>query len=68
MDKLIPVMFDDSFDYSQNVIANIIRPEDINGLFNSFTYDKGGSILFMLESIVGSDSFQSSIKVIFIIF
>jgi aminopeptidase N len=56
-------MFEDSFDYSMNVVHNISRPEEINGLFTPFTYNKGASILFMLESIVGPDSFQSGIKV-----
>ena len=64
-EKTIPVMYDDGYDSSQNVAqTTILTPAEINSLFNSFTYDKGSSILFMLESTVGYDNFRDGLKVI----
>jgi len=59
----VPVMFEDGFDVSEEVQSDVLRPEDINGLFNSFKYSKGASILFMLESTVGPDNFQAGLIV-----
>jgi aminopeptidase N len=57
-------MYDDGYDYSQNVAqTDILTPAEINRLFNSFTYDKGSSILFMLESTVGYDNFRDGLRV-----
>lgn len=57
-------MYDDGYDCSQNVAqTNILTPAEINSLFNSFTYDKGSSILFMLESTVGYENFRDGLRV-----
>jgi len=57
-------MYDDGYDCSQNVAqTDILTPAEINSLFNSFTYDKGSSILFMLESTVGYDNFRDGLRV-----
>ena len=58
-------MHDDGFDYSRNVASAVNRPEEISGLFNTFTYDKGASILFMLESAVGEVNFKDALIVNF---
>ena len=64
MDKLVPVMYDDGYEYSQTVAAgDVLTPEEINQLFSSFTYDKGASILFMLESTVGENKFKEGLIV-----
>ena len=57
-------MFEDGFEYAENVASNVTRPEQINGLFNSFKYSKGAAILLMLESTVGSANFQDALIVI----
>ena len=61
---MIPVMYEDGFDYSLNVATLVTRPEQINTLYNSFVYDKGTSLLFMFETTVGSDKFKDGLIVI----
>lgn len=57
-------MYDDGYDYSQTVAAsNIVTPDEINQLFSSFTYDKGSSLLIMLEATVGEDKFRDGLIV-----
>ena len=59
-------MYEDGFENSEEVQSEVLRPENINGLFNSFKYSKGASILFMLESTVGADNFRAGLIVILI--
>ena len=60
---MIPVMWDDGFMSSHPVYADVIQPEQINSIFDSITYDKGCSLLRMLESTVGETEFQNGLKV-----
>ncbi len=68
VDKLVPVMYDDGYTNSQTVSAQALTSAEINSLFNSFTYDKGSSLLFMLEETVGKDNFRDGLRVRTIIF
>jgi aminopeptidase N len=60
---LIPVMFDDGFESSQPVYVEVNDPNQIGSLFSSITYDKGASLLFMLESTVGEINFRDGLRV-----
>jgi aminopeptidase N len=59
----IPVMYDDGFRTSQPVSVEVNSPAEINSLFSSITYDKGSSVLRMLESTVGPDNFREGLNV-----
>ncbi|MGQ4809679.1 Aminopeptidase N [Candidatus Entotheonellaceae bacterium PAL068K] len=37
-------------------------PQDANGMFDLLTYEKGGSVLRMLEQYLGAERFQSGIR------
>lgn len=56
-------MFDDGFVNSHPVILNVETPDLISYAFDSITYSKGASLLYMLESIVGKDNFQKGLQV-----
>ena len=57
-------MYDDAFKNSHSVSVDVKTPNDINTLFDSITYDKGSSLLRMLESIVGPENFRDALRVI----
>jgi aminopeptidase N len=56
-------MYDDGFEATHPVYVNVLLPSQINGIFDSITYDKGAALLFMLESIVGETNFREGLKV-----
>jgi aminopeptidase N len=60
---MVPVMYDDGYEASHPVIAEIKNPNEIGGLFDSITYDKGCSLLFMLEATVTEPVFQNGLRV-----
>lgn len=57
-------MYDDGYESSQPVSVDVSNPDQINSLFSSITYDKGSSLLFMLESTVGEINFRDGLRVI----
>ena len=59
----IPVMYDDGFQTSYPVSAEVNTPAEINSAFGSITYSKGASILRMLESTVGEANFREGLNV-----
>ena len=40
----------------------VISPDDIRGMFDVLTYEKGGSVLRMLEQYLGEDVFRDGIR------
>jgi uncharacterized membrane protein len=40
-----------------------LTPEQIFNMFTTITYDKGVSLLFMLEDIVGAESIRNALRV-----
>ena len=40
----------------------VITPEDADGMFDVLTYDKGGSVLRMLERWLGADAFRAGVR------
>lgn len=59
----IPVMYDDGFGTSSPVQNEVLTPAQINSAFSSITYDKGSSLLRMLESTVGPENFRQGLIV-----
>jgi aminopeptidase N len=59
----IPVMYDDGVKSSSPIAANVNTPAEINSAFSSITYDKGSSLLRMLEDTVGPQNFQEGLRV-----
>lgn len=64
-DTLVPVMYDDGYESSHPVSVDVTNPDQISSLFSSITYDKGSSLLFMLESTVGEINFRDGLRVNF---
>ena len=56
-------MYDDGFQTSYPVSAEVNTPAEINSAFGSITYSKGASILRMLESTVGEANFREGLNV-----
>ena len=56
-------MYDDGFQTSYPVSAEVNTPAEINSAFGSITYSKGASILRMLESTVGEPNFREGLNV-----
>ena len=62
---MMDVMYDDSFESTHPVSANVTSVSQIGSLFDSITYDKGSSLLRMLEATVGEDNFREGLRVFF---
>jgi aminopeptidase N len=60
---LVPVMYDDAFESSHPVVAEVNTPAEINSVFDSITYDKGSSLIRMLEATVGEENFRVGLNV-----
>ena len=59
----IPIMYDDGLQVSQPVSSQVITNADIGNAFSSITYDKGSSLLRMLESTVSEENFRLGLNV-----
>jgi len=40
----------------------VVRPEEANGMFDVLTYEKGASVLRMLEQYIGEDKFKNGVN------
>lgn len=60
---LIPVMFEDSVQSTVPIENPVYTSAQIGTIFNSITYNKGASVLRMLEDAVGSQNFQQGLNV-----
>ena len=56
-------MYDDGISTSSPVAAEVLTPAQINSAFSSITYDKGSSLLIMLEDTVGKENFRQGLNV-----
>ena len=56
-------MFDDGIQSSAPISTDVLTPAQINSAFNSVVYDKGSSLLRMLEDTVGAENFQKGLNV-----
>lgn len=47
---------------SHPIVQKVENPDQITELFDAITYQKGASIIRMLEDFVGTDVFQNAVK------
>ncbi|ESN97982.1 hypothetical protein HELRODRAFT_193156 [Helobdella robusta] len=55
-------MVADSSDASHSISDPVYDPNEINEIFDSISYDKGASVIRMLENVVGPDVFYRALK------
>ncbi|XP_077135083.1 glutamyl aminopeptidase [Ranitomeya variabilis] len=58
IDDLLPVMKDDALLSSHPIIVSVSTPAEITSVFDSISYNKGASILRMLEDWITPEKFQ----------
>src|SRR4029079_19364340 len=44
------------------VECEVVTPQDADGMFDTLTYQKGGSVLRMLERWLGADAFRAGVR------
>jgi puromycin-sensitive aminopeptidase len=52
----------DALENTRTVEYEVLTPEDADGMFDLLTYQKGGSVLRMLERWLGADAFRAGIR------
>ena len=52
----------DALTNTRTVEYEVITPEDADGMFDVLTYQKGGSVLRMLERWLGADEFRAGVR------
>ena len=52
----------DALSNTRTVEYEVITPEDADGMFDLLTYQKGGSVLRMLERWLGADAFRAGVR------
>jgi len=52
----------DALSNTRTVEYEVITPEDADGMFDVLTYQKGGSILRMVERWLGADAFREGVR------
>ena len=57
-------MYNDGFESSHPIEANVTFPDEINNLFDDITLSKGTAVLRMLEAVVGASNMLAALKVI----
>ncbi|KAM4706689.1 glutamyl aminopeptidase [Discoglossus pictus] len=57
-DDLLPVMRDDALQSSHPIIVTVSTPAEITSVFDAISYNKGASLLRMLEDWISPKSFQ----------
>ncbi len=52
----------DALSNTRTVEYEVITPEDADGMFDLLTYQKGGSVLRMVERWLGADAFRAGVR------
>src|SRR5262249_50427395 len=52
----------DALENTRTVEYEVVTPEDADGMFDLLTYQKGGSVLRMLERWLGADAFRAGVR------
>jgi puromycin-sensitive aminopeptidase len=52
----------DALENTRTVEYEVVTPEDADGMFDVLTYQKGGSVLRMLERWLGADAFRAGVR------
>ncbi|XP_022221899.2 glutamyl aminopeptidase [Drosophila obscura] len=58
---LHPVMVYDGKLSSHPIVQQVESPAEISAIFDTISYEKGGSVIRMLESLVGADTFEQAV-------
>ncbi|CAL1575818.1 unnamed protein product [Knipowitschia caucasica] len=59
---VLPVMEDDALLSSHPIIVNVSTPAEITSVFDAISYNKGASVLRMLEDWMGKDQFRDGCR------
>ncbi|XP_064809643.1 glutamyl aminopeptidase isoform X3 [Oncorhynchus masou masou] len=59
---VLPVMVDDALVTSHPIIVDVSTPAEITSVFDGISYNKGASILRMVEDWLGRDSFRDGCR------
>uniref|UniRef100_A0A3Q1IP30 Aminopeptidase n=1 Tax=Anabas testudineus TaxID=64144 RepID=A0A3Q1IP30_ANATE len=59
---MLPVMVDDALLSSHPIIVNVSTPAEITSVFDAISYNKGASILRMLEDWMGRETFRDGCR------
>nr|XP_036673722.1 glutamyl aminopeptidase-like [Drosophila suzukii] len=58
---LQPVLVYDAKLSSHPIVQKVESPDEITALFDTISYEKGGSVIRMLETLVGSEKFEEAV-------
>lgn len=61
VDDMHSVLATDSLPSTRAIIKDADTPDEITALFDAITYNKGASIIRMLDDFVGNDNFQKTV-------
>lgn len=59
------VMGMDSLENAHAMSFTVVSPAEISVAFDSISYNKGASVLRMIEHLMGSNNFQTALKAYF---
>ncbi|XP_051773959.1 glutamyl aminopeptidase [Ctenopharyngodon idella] len=62
VNDVYPVMVDDALLSSHPIIVDVSSPAEITSVFDAISYNKGASILRMLEEFLGRDTFRDGCR------
>lgn len=62
VDQFQPVLFDDSKARTHPMTNDVGSPDEILSMFNTISYDKGASVIRMIEHIIGKDNFHRAVQ------
>ncbi|XP_067241856.1 glutamyl aminopeptidase [Chanodichthys erythropterus] len=62
INDVFPVMVDDALLSSHPIIVDVSSPAEITSVFDAISYNKGASILRMLEELLGRDKFRDGCR------
>ncbi|GAB6019205.1 hypothetical protein CHUAL_000819 [Chamberlinius hualienensis] len=60
-DNIQSVMQEDTDLHSHPIVQEVIHPYDINGIFDSISYEKGSSVIYMLDTVLGRENFKKGL-------
>nr|ATU82423.1 venom M1 protease [Lethocerus distinctifemur] len=63
IDTLHPVMNLDSLKSTHQISNPVADPKDIRQIFDAISYDKGASIIRMINSFIGDDKFREGLQI-----
>lgn len=48
----------DSLQSARPIVSPVLTPDQITSIFDTFSYGKGASVLYVIENIIGEEAFQ----------